>query len=118
MSGKNILIILFLFSILSSVNGATDIILQDNFDDGTLDGWDVNSGTWTASNFDLNGAVLDTGSISHSVTMPSSSIYHISYTARTDLPNLYSEFFFFTDQNGLSDVNGYAVLLNTTTVFL
>lgn len=118
MSGKNILIILFLFSILSSVNGATEIILQDNFDDGTLDGWDVNSGTWTASNFDLNGAVLDTGSISHSVTMPSSSIYHISYTARTDLPNLYSEFFFFTDQNGLSDVNGYAVLLNTTTVFL
>lgn len=110
------IMLLFVLCISGNAYASSVTILDQNFDNNSLSGWDINSGTWI-TNFDLNGASLDTGSISHSVNMPVSGIYNIRYTALTSDPNLYGEFFFFTDQNGLADVNGYAVLLYKNNVF-
>lgn len=117
MNRKNIFIILFLFMFCLSVNASFTSLFSDNFNDGTITDWDVNSGTWSAGNLDLNGAFLDGGSISHSITMPAGAQYQIHYTARATTAGLNGEFNFFTDQNGITNMNGYRMVLqNATTV--
>lgn len=97
-----------------SVHAATNIF-TDNFNDGSIGDWDQNKGTWTDTNSFMYGGALDGATISHALVMPDANSYSISFTAFTNSSGLVGEFNFFTDQNGLGDMNGYQVVLQDGT---
>lgn len=118
MNRKTLLIFLCLFAF--TINVSADFVTQidTNFDDATLQGWDINSGTWSAANLDMNGAFLDGGSISNDVNMPIGGQYQIHFTAITSNTSLLGKIVFYTDQNGFTDANGYEfVLRDVNTLF-
>lgn len=109
-----VLFALILFGSLVQAQTFTSIF-SDNFNDGSIVDWDQNSGTWSAASFFLEGASLDGGAISHSVSMPSGETYKMNYRNNPNVALLNNHFFWFTSQNGFGNMNGYRVVLQTGT---
>lgn len=109
-------LLLFFLVIGTNVFGLT--ILSDNFNDGDISDWDVNSGTWSAVNLDLNGGLFAGASISHSVPMSAGNDYNMSFRFKDSSSGLVGSFNWYTDQNGVGNLNGYQIIFQDATVRL
>lgn len=107
-SNKIIFFLVFLFIL---TNAHAIIVFSDDFASGTLTGYDTNSGTWSAATNRLVGAALDGGAISHTISMPVGADYNISFKNDPVTNALVAGFSFFTDQNGIGNLNGYQIML-------
>lgn len=107
MQTKKIILFTIILLAFAVPTHATSTVFSDNFNSGSLSGYDQNSGTWTAASFYLDGATFDGGAISHSVTMDLNKTYYINFRERPVGNGTVGEFFWFTDQNGIGNISGY-----------
>jgi hypothetical protein len=104
------LIAFFILFFVASASGAETILFNDNFASGSLAGYDTNSGVWGAGTNQLVGGALDGSGLSHTVSgMTAGRSYRIYYRNDPSVASLNNAFFWFTDQNGIGNLNGYNV---------
>lgn len=118
---KQYFFILLFLILFGSLGLATETILfNDNFNSGSLAGYDQNSGTWSAASFYLDGSGLDGGGISHTVSGLNAGRTYRFYYKDKPVAGANGEFVFFTDQNGIlgGNVNGYNLVLSSGTGLL
>lgn len=125
MNSKVFLILLFVSCIALNVNGQETVIFQDNFNDGSIADWDVNSGIWSAATFALVGPGSDNQSISHVVSMPADGrSKRVFFRMQISAAPVEGEFGFMTDHNGMynaagnTNFSGYVIRMTNANINL